>query len=256
MAKPRNGDIAISPDLRRDTTLTATQKLVLLVIRDYQRAGNTYTDEDLADEVGVDRTTAMRARRALQEAGRIHDNLGVHNATKAGVQDATKTVQVASKKVQDATNPSIPITVLKTTTLPQSQPADTLFGNAEERKSNRKSPKAMPVQTQLVEWFYQRFQEVRGIPHPPKFSRDTAKINGLLKTVKPDEIKAAADAMLADEWWGPKASIPVLDQRFPEFLQASKGVVPKSAPRDQAPAPSGIAYRSFEEVMREQGILK
>ncbi len=130
-------------------------------------------------------------------------------------------------------------------------------GGKSKAKPTRKQPAEKPETTTIVEWFCEEFKQRFGVAYNVAWGRDAAMVKGLLKTYQTEDIKNAATAMMVSDFWGPKASIPMLaSHRFTEFLAASKGVVPKSAPRDQAPAPSGIAYRSFEEVMREQGILK
>lgn len=102
------------------------------------------------------------------------------------------------------------------------------------KKRAADKPPPDPRVKEFIDWFASRYHEVRGRPYVVVGGKDGATVKRLLRQLDLDELKAAAEAMLADPFWRDKADMGVLASKVNQFRRATaasastagKGMIP------------------------------
>ncbi len=201
-------DVLARPDV------TASAKLILASIED--RIGdNGYAwpgIRRLARDCGLNPKTVVRGVRKLVDRELlIVERRGNGQSNRYRLPEPTVPQDGALPKVtrsQNATGGAPENGTEAIPFLPQNQTEPL---SQTKRGARRKS--ATPPDPRIgdfLNWFCETYQQAKGIAYVVQGGKDQATVKRLLRSVTPEELQQASQAMLADAWGGERAAIGLL----------------------------------------------
>jgi hypothetical protein len=192
------------------------------------------------------RTSTSTVRLAMQRAGKYIEAVGVgkQGATRykvkaqrlekrSGEQSASA---IEARRIDQRSASAATIAhKLTPITNPSSNPI---------KKSAADKPPPDPRVRDFVGWFCEAYQKVRGVKYFVQGAKDGAMVKRLLQTLSPEELKAAAQAMLADSWGSQRASIGLLSSQINAWRGQPQKAAGKARPSFN-PAPIGQSYNGL-----------